>query len=412
METIRIAARSIVRNRRRSMLTILSIVIGTTVLMNMQGLLRGLTSVSYSHMMDIDTAQAQIEVRGYRADARRLPLDFTIREPEKLIDALHHEAGVAAISARVDASFEVTNGERGIRVMARGISAAEADVTSVRRALVQGSFLEPGQPGLLIGSGLAQKLGLKIGDPVFYTALDKKSARNLGAAKIVGIFSFGYPLMDDMTVYIDIDQARTFLGLGDEATRLVIRGDNPWDSARLARTISASLARSGRVDLVAYEWKTFAEILVSTIETRLVLLGAVLSALYALIIAGIFNSMAMNVQERYREIGTLRAIGMRRRKLEKLFLVEGLLLGLAGCIVAALPSTVFGLLLGGIGLDVSWLLPRDVPIPFGSRLYAVYSVADALKAIAAAMGAALVGSLVPSFRAARLPIVDALGNTR
>ncbi len=412
METITIAARSIARNRRRSMLTILSIVIGTTVLMNMQGILRGLTTVAYSHMMDMDTAQVQIEASGYRADARRLPLDFTIRDPERLMAALSREPGVAAVSARVDALFEVTNGLIGVRAMARGIGAAEAGVTAIGRSVTKGKFLAPGQPGLLVGSGLAARLGLDVGDPVFYTALDRKSARNLGAATVVGIFTFGYPLMDDMTVYIDIDQARSFLGLEDEATRIVVRGDNPRASDALTKTVAASLARTGSSGLSVYEWKTFAEILVSTIETRVLLLGTVLLALYALIIAGIFNSMAMNVQERWREIGTLRAIGMRRRKLERLFLTEGLILGLAGCAIAVIPSTICGLLLGGIGIDISGLLPRDIPIPFGTRMYAVYAPADALKAAAAALAAGMAGSLLPSFRAARVSIVEALGNTR
>jgi putative ABC transport system permease protein len=395
------------------MLTILSIVIGVTALMNMQGVLRGLTSVAYSHMMDIDTAQVQIEAADYRADARRFPLDFTIRETGKLARMLAGERGVAAVSARVDAAFEVTNGVRGVRAMARGVSAAEVDVTTIGRAVVRGSFLRPGEPGLLLGSGLAAKLGLEVGDPVFYTALDRKSARNLGAATVVGIFDFGYPLMDDFTVYIDIDQARSFLGLGeDESTRLAIRGERPQDSRKLANTISAILAGSGNGYLAAHEWKVFAESLVSTVETRVVLLGTILVVLFALIVAGIFNSMSMNVQERYREIGTLRAIGMRRWRLVRLFMVEGLLLGLAGCAISALPSTLSGLLLGGIGIDISTLLPRDIPIPFGSRMYAVYSAADALKAIAAALAAAFLGSLVPAFRAAQVPITDALGNTR
>ena len=94
-------------------------------------------------------------------------------------------------------------------------------------------------------------------------------------------------------------------------------------------------------------------------------------------------AMAMNVQERFREIGTLRAIGIRRSGLERMFLVEGLVMGLAGCLIACVPSTAIGLWLGVWGIDLSGIFPRDIPIPFGTALHASYSVVDALRALTA-----------------------------
>ena len=412
MELVQIALRNIRRNERRSKLTIITIVIGVTILMNVQGLLRGITTTVYGHMMAMDTAQVQVEAAGYRADARRLPLDQVVDDPDSLAAALRKVPGVVAVSERVDAAFELTNGREGVRTIARGVSQDEARVTDLGKNLVAGAMFGPGKPGLVIGKGLAAKLGLKVGDAAYFTALDRHSVRNLGSAPVTGIFEFGYPLLDDRLVYTDIDQARAFLDLGKVATRLVVRGADPQDSEALAAKVAAAVAAARPAGLAVHEWKTYAENLVSTIETRLSLIITILGVLFVLIIAGIFNTMAMNVQERHREIGTLRAIGIRRSGLQAMFFVEGLLMGLGGCLVAAIPSTIVGVWLGVWGLDLSGIFPRDIPIPFGSALKSSYSVLDALRAVAAGLGAATLGSILPARAAARLPITEALGSVR
>ncbi len=412
MELVQIALRNIRRNERRSKLTIITIVIGVTILMNVQGLLRGITTTVYGHMMAMDTAQVQVEAAGYRADARRLPLDQVVDDPDSLAAALRKVPGVVAVSERVDAAFELTNGREGVRTIARGVSQDEARVTDLGKNLVAGAMFGPGEPGLVIGKGLAAKLGLKVGDAAYFTALDRHSVRNLGSAPVTGIFEFGYPLLDDRLVYTDIDQARAFLDLGKVATRLVVRGADPQDSEALAAKVAAAVAAARPAGLAVHEWKTYAENLVSTIETRLSLIITILGVLFVLIIAGIFNTMAMNVQERHREIGTLRAIGIRRSGLQAMFFVEGLMMGLGGCLIAAIPSTVVGVWLGVWGLDLSGIFPRDIPIPFGSALKSSYSVLDALRAVAAGLGAATLGSILPARAAARLPITEALGSVR
>jgi putative ABC transport system permease protein len=418
METLKIAIRNITRNRRRSELTVITVVIGVFILMNAQGMLRGFTTMVYGHMMAMDTAQVQIENVGYRVDARRLPLDFVIPSSAILAEKLRTLPGVIAVSQRIDASFELTNGRESVTTTVRGASQEEARVTDLGSHIVQGSMFQPGKPGLVIGKGLAVKLGLTTGDTAFFTALDRHSARNLGSAPITGIFDFGYPLLDDSLVYLDIDQLRPFLDLGPVATRIVIRGRDPQASARLTGAVEAALRKwegstaSDTSELKAYEWRTFAESLVSTIETRFRFLMTILGTLFVLIIAGIFNTMAMNVQERYGEIGTLRAIGMRRTGLVKVFLAEGMVMGLAGCIIAAIPATIVGLWLGIRGIDMTGVLPRDIPIPFGSILRASYSAEDALRALAAGVGAAALGSFLPARRASRLPITEALGTVR
>lgn len=404
------AFRNVSRNRRRAKLNIVALVIGLTMLITVGGLVRGLTTSVYSNMMSMDTGQVQVEAAGYRADARRWPLDRVVADPEAVVRTLLAVPGVAAASVRVDAFVELTNGVEGARAMLRGIDAAESKVTAIADKIVAGGFLAPGKPGLLVGKPLAEKLGLKPGDQAFFTGLDSHSVRNLGSCEVTGLFEFGFPAMDDFMVFMDLGQARDFLALGASATRVAIRASDPRDDEALTARVAAALA--DRPGLRAYDWKVFAESLVSTIETRLQIIRTMMSLLFGLIAVGIFNTMGMSVRERVREIGTMRAVGIRRGGLRRLFLAEGLVLGVAGCLIACVPAGIVGTFMSLVGLDLRGIFPPDVPIPFGSVMRSSYYLGDILLAFAVALGAAVLGAIVPAVRASRMPITDCLGNVK
>jgi len=159
-----------------------------------------------------------------------------------------------------------------------------------------------------------------------------------------------------------------------------------------------------------YPWKEFAKTLVDTLESRIRIMTFMMFILIVLVTVGILNSMSMAVQERFREIGTLRAIGMNRKMLRRLFLAEGFALGLAGGLtgmVAALGLAWLGLT---YGIDARGFLPPDIPIPMTSVMRPAYPLFDfPLAALAAAM-IAVVGSILPARRAGKMIIRDALGS--
>jgi len=411
MELLYVALRNVTRNRRRSALTIVALSVGVTMLFCAQGLIRGFSESLYENMTVLDTGHVQVEQVDYRADARRLPLDLSISEAEGLSNTIKKVEGVGAVTKRIDFMLEITNGREGMRSMGRGIDPeAEAQVTSIKAHLKQGCYLASGQPGLLLGKRMAEKLGLGVGSTAWFTALDRHAVRNLGAMPVSGIFETGYPVLDERMVFMDLSQAGQFLAMDKTVTRLVVKAKADETSDDLAARIAKAIAYNPSVH--TYDWKVFAETLVSTIKSRVGFLSVLLGILFLLIVSGIANTMAMSVRERYREIGTLRAIGMRSRSVTLLLLVEGLWLAVIASAIALVVGGLIALYTQLVGFDLSQAFPSDMPLPFGSRIRARYQISDFLVASGSGGLAAAIGSLFPARRAGRLKVTEVLSATR
>jgi len=414
MELWIIALRNVFRNPRRTALNILSVAIGVAVILGMKGWIGGFAQTAYETQMDLDTAQVQVLNQDYQNERQRLPLDLLVKDWTSIKQVLETQPGVAGVGARLDFSAQITNGTTGIQVLARGVDPeGEARLTTVKANLVSGSWF-PDANSVLIGSGLARKLDLKVGDHVFLTALDQYGVRNLVDATVGGVFSLGYGLFDDTLILTTLTKAQETLALGPGGvTRVVVRFTDKVNTADETKLVDKLLQDAGLIQaqgLKVYEWREFAQAVVSTIDTRIRLLGFMDLILVLLVVVGILNSMSMAVQERFREIGTLRAIGMNRRHLVRLFLAEGFTLGLMGGVVGATlagGAAILGLV---YGIDIGGVLPKDIPIPFSSVLRPLYQWFDFPLAALVAAGVAVLGSLAPARRAGKMVIQDALGS--
>lgn len=414
MDTFSIALRNVLRNPRRTILNMIAIGLGVMIILTMKAWIGGFALSAYATTIDLDTAHAQILDPRYQDEARRLPLDLRLRDWPAVKAVVAGVPGVAAVGARLDFNAALSNGVSSLNVSVRGVDPqGEAATNTAPRQLVDGTWLQSDRD-VVLGSGLARKLGLKVGDQIFLTALDQYGVRNLVDGAVGGIFTSGYGVFDDTVLYTTLAKAQETLALGPgDATRVVLRFTSLDNlGARLAQ-VNAALEAAGLgagTGHRLYEWRVFAKTLVDTLDSRIRILSFMMGILILLVAVGILNSMSMAVQERFREIGTLRAIGMNRRGLTRLFLAEGFVLGLAG----GLAGVVLGLVLAWLGvtfgIDARGFLPRDVPIPLVSVMRPAYSAWDFPVAALAAALVAVAGSWVPARRAGRLVIREALGS--
>ena len=407
MELLGIGLRNILRNPRRSTLNIAALALGMAVMIIGLGWIRGYYTTIYRGIRGLDTGDLQVLRPAYLDEERRLPLDLALNGVSSLSRRVAANPGVNAVAARIDFGATVSTGRGSVRVLGRAVDpVAEPLVTRDGEFITQGSYLVRGRSGVLLGAPLARKLGIAVGHLVSLTAVDRHSVQNFVEVPVAGIFRFGIPSMDDTLVFVDLATARDLLGMQDAATRLVIRLDNGTRESAALASLSADLRGSG---VSVYPWRRFAQEIVAATSADIGGFWIVLVVIFALVAVGIVNSMAMVVQERTREIGTLRAIGIRRPQLVLLFLSEASWLALAASLVGCLLGGAVALYVQSVGFDFS-STSLDVPIPLGRRFTGDYRATDFLVAGAVALGAALAGGLIPTRRAARLVIARALGS--
>lgn len=412
MELFKVALRNVFRNPRRTILNVIAIALGVMVILNLQAWIVGMEQTVYQTQRDIDTADVQILNKGYEAESIRLPLDLGIPDTQAVETFASRLPGIAAVGARIDYAAGLSNGVTSVPVQVRGVDPVkEPQLTNIARNLTAGTWLK-GPNDIVVGSGLAATLGLKVGQQVFLTALDRYGVRNLVAGTISGIFSLGFALFDHHIIFTTLDKAREALSLpADFSTRVVLRfhgQDTAAETTETALALRQNTALAGQ-PLKVYEWKEFAQTVVSSIDSRIRIMTLMLSILVLLVIVGILNSLSMSVQERFREIGTLRALGMKRRNIRRLFLAEGLLLGALGGFIGVVAALLLGLAFMQ-GIDVTKLMPANIPIPFTSLLKPVYQPLPFVLAITGSAFIAVLGAWIPARRAGKLKIIDALGS--
>ena len=412
MELFAIALRNVFRNPRRTSLNLIAIGLGVMIILTMKGWISGFATSAYQTTVDLDTAHAQILDSGYEDEAKRQPLDLRLRDWPAVRAAVAGLPEVAAIGARLDFGAQLANGENGLAVSVRGVDPdGEAATNSLKSLLVDGRWFAD-RNAVIIGSGLARKLNLKVGDQIFLTALDQYGVRNLVDGSVGAIFTSGYGIFDDSVVYTTLSKAQETLSLGaGDATRVVVKFRDPRQIDRGVAAVKAALSAKGLASgLTVYPWKEFAQGLVNTLESRTRVLTFMMVILIALVTVGILNSMSMAVQERFREIGTLRAIGMNRRQLARLFLLEGFSLGFAGGIAGIVAAAALAWLGLAFGIDARHFLPRDVPVPLVSVMRPLYSWFDFPLAPVLAALVATLGSILPARRAGKMVIRYVLGS--
>jgi len=407
MELFRIGLRNVSRNWRRSILNIVAIAIGVSVLIFGQGWIRGYYHTIYSGVRNFETGDVQLLAKGYLAEQRRFPLDIAIKNYSTIAAQLAKDPLVRAVAPRIDFLATIGSDAGSIRVLGRAIDpAAESEVTVIKQFIQKGNYLHDNGDQVLIGQPLAQKLGVSVGDTITLSAVDKDAAENYIEAVVAGIYRFGYPPVDESTVYIDLQTAQSLLGMNGEATRLVVKLKNGVSE-------SAGLSSIRKIaegtPAVTYSWREFAQAVVVATSADIGGFQIIMIILYLLIIMGILNSMSMSVQERIREIGTLRAIGIRRGQLAALFLSEGVWLSLFGAAVGCVLAGIGVYYLGVVGFDFSKISSTDLPIPFGHKFTGDYLPVDFLVSIGVSVVTTLAGSIIPIHRASRLNIAASLG---
>ena len=163
-------------------------------------------------------------------------------------------------------------------------------------------------------------------------------------------------------------------------------------------------------DTKAYSWRRFAQVIVSATSADIGGFWIIFAIIFLLVMVGIASSMSMTVRERTREIGSLRAIGIRRPQLSLLFLSEAARLALAAAAVGCIMGGILGWYVTNVGFDFSGT-SLQMPIPFGHRFTGDYRASDFLLATAISVASALDGCIFPIRRAARLAIPRALGSS-
>jgi ABC-type lipoprotein release transport system permease subunit len=211
----------------------------------------------------------------------------------------------------------------------------ENGMTDLKNRLVEGQYLSEEEEAVLVASGVAEKLGLKLGDTLVLISQGYHGVNAAGKYPIKGIAKFGSPDLNNQMVYLPLPAAQYFYGAPGMVTSLALKLDDQEDIPEVVGILRAQL------DTSAYEVMDWEELLPDLVQAReLDTAGNVIVyfILYMIIAFGIFGTILMMSKEREYEFGVLISIGLQRWQLAFSVWIEVILLGLTGALAGILLS--------------------------------------------------------------------------
>ena len=333
------------------------------------------------------------------------------REYEAIIEKVDTIDGVIASTPFIYDQVMV-NGPRNVAgAVLRGLDTqtvrAVVDIESMIKegslSSLQGGSQED-RPSIIVGRELAKQVGAKPGDMLTVVSPQGK-VTPLGRVpasrkfRIIGLFESGYYEYDSHLVFIALHEAQDFLGIGDKVTGLEVKVTDIYEADRIGNAITRELG----FPFWAKDWQAMNKSLVTALKLEKYTMFVILTMIVLVGALNIISTLVMVVMEKSRDVAILRAMGATSRSIMKIFMLQGLVVGLVG--------TLAGLF---SGLAICRILEKYKFIELPADVYYISTLPvqvapwDVLFVTVAAIAISFLATIYPSWHASRQSPVEAL----
>ena len=398
----RLAWRNLWRNYRRTLIMLLAIALGVWAMIFMTALMRGMVDDMVRQGIVALPGHVQVHAEAYRDDPS---VTHSLPAPGKaLLEVLNGEQ-VLAWASRVKVPAMISSEYENRGVVLLGVEpGGELALGFDPDDVVEGRFLSAKDDrGIVIGRKLAERLETRLGKRIVVMSQDPENAIADRGFRIVGIFKAELESREESIVYAGRDVIQAMLGIGTDVSEVAVLGHDYRSPGTLATNVQD--AAPGLEVLSWLELDPYLSTMMKVMD------GFVLVWMVVIFLAlsfGLVNTLMMAIFERVREIGLMRALGMRPSAIVYEILVESLMLLALGLLVGNILaiSTIIPL---KSGIDVSVVAEGMEMMGASSMLYPVLQLSDVVLANAVVIVLGILTSLLPAWRASQYRPVEALG---
>lgn len=329
----KLAWRNVWRNRRRTIITIASVFFAVVLTIIMHSATTGLYEKMVNDIVSFSSGYIQIHQKGYWNE-RVIDNGFT--EDLQLKRIMAGKPEIKTFVPRLESFALASSGEITKGVVVIGISPGqETELTHLEKCVVKGEYLTASDTGVLISEGVAKTLGLDVLDTIVLIGQGYHGASAAAKFPVKGIVSLASPELNKRMIYLPLLQAQNMYDASGLVTSISLQLQDADDMPALLSTLKAE-TDSSRYEIMS--WKEMMPELDQLIEADRSGHMITINVLYLVISFGLFGTILMMTNERIREMGILIAIGMKKRVLAFVFLLEILLIAFVATIAGAAVS--------------------------------------------------------------------------
>lgn len=444
-DLMKVAIRNVGRNKRRTLITVITIFLGVVVSASTRGLLNGLQAEIRGSLTRKLHGDLQIHKAGYQDSLESNPFKLLIPSDPKTVEGIkasstykgHPEVTAVAPRLRIMALVNHQKSQTTTPLMITGID-SEAELAVCPRlatSIISGKMLDSrlekeggnaededlgeargldsspspvthavrseGYHQIMMSPSVMRGMGAEVGDEVVVLFQDKDNMQQALVTKIVSTVDVGMPLMSGRMAWMDLTSLQKTLNITGLSSELALRttGDRTEDE------VKNDLKKALPEDQVLETWLEIAGTFRDALALQNAIFSAILVIVFSIVVAAIVNTSLMTVIERTKEIGTLMALGYRRRHILLLFLGESAVIGATGGFLGMF--TAVGLILTLHARGIAVTLPGQA---VGTVLYPTITLSFGIFVFLLAVSAAIISAFIPAYRASHMRPVEALAS--
>lgn len=401
---IRLAFRNIWRNKRRSALTISAMVVSSAMLLLAIGVSAGKMHDMLASATEQYCGHLVVSGVGYQAD-RSMYRHFA-PEPA-LLERIEEHADIQGVSPRLQGCGLISFGQSSLPVEALGVDPVrEKDVTTLQDSLTSGAGLGREDNGVLLGSGLAEKLGVRPGDELVFVAGASDGSIGNGLLVVKGIFFTGNERNDNELIMVKLQWLQDLFVLPGAVHTLAVKVRHPMQASVLATELRTALGNTFEVQ----DWSVFLPEIRDAIAISHVTNTVIMIIFYLATGLCVFNTFYMSVMERSYEFGLLMALGTRPRQIRMMVLLESFMMGGMSVLSGIALGFAINLYMKNVGIDLSGHI-SSITYAGGTILPRVHSEIDPgyqMMAATLLLLVCLAAGFLPANRAANMHPVQAM----
>ncbi len=403
-----LAYRNISRYRRRSIITIGAIAFGITALTLAGGFINWMLFEFRETTIKSQLGHLQIVRPGYHDMGKANPYAFLL--PDTIPDFIANEMQsqqIQAIVPRLSFSGLISYKDATLSFIGDGVDYREQETFGNALKIIAGKNISIDNPlGIIVGRGLAQNLGVNIGNQIVLLTNTASGGINAMELTINGIFSTVTKSYDDNALRVPINIARKLQRTKGSHKWIILLNDTS-QTELVMKTFQNKLTPEDK-EFEIVPWYKLSDFYNKTVVIFTKQILGVKIIISLIILLSIYNTMTINVIERIGEIGTAMALGLNRSGILQLFLAEGILYGCIGGIA----GLIIGFLLANIISNIGIPMPPPPGMAHGYIGKILVTWNAAVESLLLAVFTTLVASVYPALKASRMQIVNALRYNR
>ncbi len=318
----------------------------------------------------------------------------TFEEDDDLIDTLKSDDRISAVSKSLSRNgFILQDEEDTVAVLLRGFEFDDAnEIYDIEGALVDGD-MPSGENQIVIGTDLADELAVDLGDTLEFAA----TTESIQELEVVGIFDFGVTSLNETWMITELETAQTIFEVENELTNIETQINDVFEADIIAGEISDQIGNDG---FITTNWKEENEQLLSGLFGQSISSYMIQIFVLVAVLLGIASVLAISAVQKSKQLGILKAMGIKDKMAGRIFLFQGFVLGTIGSILGAL-----------VGIGLMYAFSVFVTNPDGSSLVPFFVDPQfVLLSVGISIVASTIAAFIPAKNSSRLNPIEVIQN--